>query len=176
MDDHPVGEIGEGPLGFRLRLPQYDFCQALLVYQLCRHALEHQRQKAQAGFQRCGQGRLCHRGATKEFQAAGFELARVHAEKFIVHAPCQQAPQTRVSRRRDACGWLFQQRRINPDLGQHFVGRRTRRAALQQGFAHQMDGDRVFFRHGVWRSPVAGTMPRILVAVAVCHHRSVKVQ
>lgn len=42
VHDHPIGEIGECTPGFRLRLEQYDFRQALLAHQLGRQALEHQ--------------------------------------------------------------------------------------------------------------------------------------
>ena len=148
MDDHPVGEIGEGTARFGVVFEQDDFRQALLVHQLRGQVFEHQRQKTQARAQAGRQRRLRHRAATEELKAAGLELARVHAKELVIAAPGQQAPESRVLRGRHPTVLGLQQRRINPDLVQDFIRGRARGTTLQQRFTHQLNGDGVFFRHG----------------------------
>ncbi|MNO68568.1 hypothetical protein D3C76_594070 [compost metagenome] len=126
---------------------QHDFRQALLMNQLRRHALEHQRQKAQATGQSCRQARLDHGTATEEFEAAGFELARVHAKELVIASSGQQAPQTRISAGGNPGVAAAKQPRIDTDLVQHLIGGRARGATLQQRFSHQLNGNGVFFRH-----------------------------
>ncbi|MNF81613.1 hypothetical protein D3C84_638920 [compost metagenome] len=89
MNNHPVGEIGEGAARWQVVLEQDDLCQALLVNQLGRQVFEHQRQKTQPGLQAGGQGWLGHRASTQERQAAGLQLPWVHAKELVVPAPRQ---------------------------------------------------------------------------------------
>ena len=126
VNDHPVGEIGEGAARVLVVFEQDDFRQALLTNQLCGQVFEHQRQKAQTRGQTGGQARLDHGAATEKLQAAGLELARVHAKKLVVPTPRQQTPQTRISGGRDAGIGGLQQRRIDADLVQHLIGGRVR--------------------------------------------------
>ncbi len=162
MDDHPVGEVGEWPTRLAFGLQQDDFRQALLDQQLGRQALEHQRQKAQHRLQ-CRRYRgLCHADPAQVGEAAGAQLARVHAEKLIVVAVRQQAPQPGVVTGRYAAVGLLQQPWGNSDLVQHLLGSGSRGATLQQRLTHQMNRDGVFFRHWPSLSPVLILMTAIL--------------
>ncbi|MNO65138.1 hypothetical protein D3C76_558820 [compost metagenome] len=148
VHDHPVSEISEGPARVLVVLQQDDFRQALLTYQLRRQVFEDQRQKRQAaGHSRRHVG-LEHGAAAQERKAAGLEFAWVHAKELIIPAPCQQPPQARISRGRNAGVGAAQQLRVDADLDQHLVRGDSWRAALQQCFTHQLNGDGVFFRHG----------------------------
>ncbi|MCY1455712.1 hypothetical protein D9M71_728660 [compost metagenome] len=128
-------------------LEQHDFRQALLMNQLGRHALKHQRKETQTRGEPGGQAGLDHGAATEELQAAGFELARIHAKKLVIPPPGQQAPQTRISAGRNTGVTAAEQGWIDADLVQHLIGGRARVATLQQRFAHQLHGNGVFFRH-----------------------------
>ncbi|MNI65964.1 hypothetical protein D3C73_1215020 [compost metagenome] len=126
---------------------QDDFRQALLMHKLGGHAFEHQRQETQAAAEPGRQARLDHGTATEELQAAGLELARVHAKELVIPPPGQQAPQARISAGGNPRVTTAEQRRINADLAQHLIGGRARGATLQQRFTHQLNGNGVFFRH-----------------------------
>ncbi|MCY1446410.1 hypothetical protein D9M71_629740 [compost metagenome] len=149
MDNHPVGEIGEGPAWLFVVFEQDDFRQALLTHQLRRQVFEDQRQKRQAASQSRRHVGLEHGAAAQECEAAGFEFAWVHAKKLVIPTPCQQPPQARISGGWNPGAAIAQQLWVDANLDQHLVLVDVWRTALQQCFTHQLDGDGVFFRHGL---------------------------